>query len=294
MGPALTMTLGPECPLSSCLPAGSCSSGPITGLLPPFSCCPEGWALLPLLVPADSNKAPRGPSPSPGSIWPGTSSPGQCYKSPLPSASRGPQSHSGLRGPSTAEELLLSPDPDGSGWEEGVEEEGRQGLWGSCPHPQMRTWASSSLKGQRPFLPLTCHQEVAPGVVPHPAAPPSAVPQAWSGKGTRRPTAPFPSFRAEAGNGGPESTRPTAGHPGHDSVSQGLSQAKEPGEPRDRGALGADDCRLLQTTARDGGQAGRDSLFSQPGPRDLTDHTSAMLDLTSARRRPCPHRSLSF
>lgn len=88
-GPCLTMTLGPECPLSSSLPAGSCSSGPITGLLPPFSCCPKGWALLPLLVPAGSNKNPPGPSPSPGSTWPGTSSPGQCYKSP-PSFPRAP------------------------------------------------------------------------------------------------------------------------------------------------------------------------------------------------------------
>lgn len=291
MGPVLTTTLGPECPLSSYLPAGSCSSGPITGLLPPFSCCPKGWALLPLLVPAGSNKNPPGPSPSPGSTWPGTSSPGQCYKSPP--ASRGPLSHSGQRVPSTAQELPLSPDPDGSGWEEGVAKECRQGLWGRCPTPG---GTPGHLLPKRATAISASHMPSgggSRGPAP-PAAPPSAVPQAWSGKGTRRPTAPSPSFREEAGNGGPESTRPTAGYPGHDAVSQGLSQAKEPGKPRGRGPPGADDRRLLQTTVRDGGQAGGDSLFSQPGPRDVTDHISAMLDLTSARQWPCPHCSLSF
>lgn len=172
--------------------------------------------------------------------------------------------------------------------------EGRQGLWGRCPHPWRRTWASSSLKGQRPFLPLTCHQEVAPGAPPRPLLPRPPSPRPGVGRARGDPQLHPLVFRWKQRMEGQRA-------PGLPLATQGTTwSARGCPRPRSRGSQGAggppgaDDCRLLQTTARDGGQAGGDSLFSQPGPRDVTDHISAMLDLTSARQRPCPHHSLSF
>lgn len=266
MGPALTVTLGPERPLSSCLPAGSRSSGPITGLLLPFSCCPEGWALLPLLVPADSNRNPPGASPSPGSTWPGTSSPGQCYKSPLrfPRAPVPFWATWSFHSPGAAAQPRPRCVRVGGGGGGG----GQAGTLGEAPPPLDAHLGIFFPKRVTAILPLTCHQEVAPGAPPHPALlrprPLSPRPGVGRARGDRQlhPLV----FGWKQGMEGQRA-------PGLPLAAQGTTwSARGCPRPRSRGSQGAggppgaDDCSLLQTTARDGGQAGGDSLFSQPGP----------------------------